>query len=197
MPERILRARCGGGRTIPAIATLLFSVSPALTIENARVRHLDTLLDFVGFVTANCVQHSDRRSAEGNRCSEGAPGLSSLNPRCHSQFWQFVSTSITDQTTLQIIDVEDHEAKYCLDILDSLFDHHYVKPADANAQESRARCQAQVGGEAAVKIKIHDSRPQRVHRKCSGSRSCSVHALQLKHDRIIHSSRVPIHQAVA
>jgi hypothetical protein len=57
MPERILRARCGGGRTIPAIATLLFSVSPALTIENARVRHLDTLLDFVGFVTANCVQH--------------------------------------------------------------------------------------------------------------------------------------------
>lgn len=36
---------------------LSFSVSPAFAIENVLHRHLDTLLDFVGFVTANCVQH--------------------------------------------------------------------------------------------------------------------------------------------
>ena len=46
-----------GGKITAAIVTLLFSVSPALAIENVLHRHLDTLLDFVGFVTAHCVQH--------------------------------------------------------------------------------------------------------------------------------------------
>jgi len=46
-----------GERIAGAIAALLFSVSPAFTIDNVLHRHLDTLLDFVGFVTANCVQH--------------------------------------------------------------------------------------------------------------------------------------------
>ena len=57
MPERILRVERRDRRIIPAIAALLLSVSPAFTIENVRVKHLDTLLDFVGFVTADCVQH--------------------------------------------------------------------------------------------------------------------------------------------
>jgi hypothetical protein len=42
-----------------AIAVLLLSASPAFTVENAVVRHIDTLLDFVGFVTAHCVQHHE------------------------------------------------------------------------------------------------------------------------------------------
>ena len=46
-----------GERITAAIVALLFSVSPAFAIENVLHRHLDTLLDFVGFVTANCVQH--------------------------------------------------------------------------------------------------------------------------------------------
>jgi hypothetical protein len=42
------------------IAALLFSMSPVFSVEDARVRHLDTLLDFVGFVTADCVQHYEQ-----------------------------------------------------------------------------------------------------------------------------------------
>ena len=48
---------CRGERITAAIVALLLSVSPAFAIENVLHRHLDTLLDFVGFVTANCVQH--------------------------------------------------------------------------------------------------------------------------------------------
>ena len=48
---------CRGKRITAAIVALLFSVSPAFAIENVLHRHLDSLLDFVGFVTANCVQH--------------------------------------------------------------------------------------------------------------------------------------------
>jgi hypothetical protein len=44
-------------RIIAATAALLFSLSPAFAKDNALVRHIDILLDFVGFVTANCVQH--------------------------------------------------------------------------------------------------------------------------------------------
>lgn len=43
----------------------------------------------------------------------------------------FAAHQITDQTTLQVIDVEPTEAEYCLDVLDSVFDHYYVKPAQA------------------------------------------------------------------
>lgn len=48
-------------------------------------------------------------------------------------FGNFAAHKITDQTTLQVIDVEPAEADYCLDVLDSIFDHYYVKPAQAKA----------------------------------------------------------------
>jgi hypothetical protein len=60
MPERFFRGKRWGESIMPSIAALLFSLSPAFSIENPRVRHLDTVLDFVGFVTADCVQHYDQ-----------------------------------------------------------------------------------------------------------------------------------------
>ena|SRR5215469_16054146 len=51
-------------------------------------------------------------------------------------FGNFGAHPINDQTTLQIIDVEDHEAEYCLDVLDELFDHYYVKPAEAKRRKA-------------------------------------------------------------
>src|SRR5581483_11114619 len=50
-------------------------------------------------------------------------------------FGNFAAHVINDQTTLQIIDVEEHEAEYCLDVLDVLFDHYYVKPAEAQRRK--------------------------------------------------------------
>ena len=49
-----------------AIAALLLSVSPAFTVDNVLVRHIDTLLDFVGFVTAHCVQHYEEETQTGS-----------------------------------------------------------------------------------------------------------------------------------
>ncbi|WP_316164744.1 MULTISPECIES: DUF4145 domain-containing protein [unclassified Bradyrhizobium] len=49
-------------------------------------------------------------------------------------FGNFAAHKITDKTTLQVIDVEPHEAEYCLDILDALFDHYYTRPATALRQ---------------------------------------------------------------
>lgn len=51
-------------------------------------------------------------------------------------FGNFSAHPITDTTSLQIIDVEPHEAEWCLDILDELFQHFYVRPAQALARKA-------------------------------------------------------------
>jgi hypothetical protein len=50
-------------------------------------------------------------------------------------FGNFAAHPITDQTTLQLISVEPGEAEWCLDILEELFDHYYVKPIQAAARK--------------------------------------------------------------
>jgi Domain of unknown function (DUF4145) len=50
-------------------------------------------------------------------------------------FGNFSAHPINDKTSLQIIDVEPHEAEWCLEILEALFDHFYVQPAAAAAKK--------------------------------------------------------------
>jgi hypothetical protein len=51
-------------------------------------------------------------------------------------FGNFSAHPVTDQTTLQVITVDPGEAEWCLDILDEMFDHYYVKPAEAKARKA-------------------------------------------------------------
>ena len=51
-------------------------------------------------------------------------------------FGNFAAHRITDQTTLQVLAVEPGEAEWCLDILEEMFDHYYVKPAQARARKA-------------------------------------------------------------
>ena len=50
-------------------------------------------------------------------------------------FGNFSAHPIDDKTTLQIIDIEPHEAESCLDILEECFEHFYVGPAAAKARK--------------------------------------------------------------
>ena len=45
------------------------------------------------------------------------------------QFGNFSAHPIKNLITLQIIEVEPQEAEFCLDIVEGLFDHYYVRPA--------------------------------------------------------------------
>jgi Domain of unknown function (DUF4145) len=51
-------------------------------------------------------------------------------------FGNFSAHPINDQTSLQIIDVEPDEAEWCLEIIEALFDHFYVGPAQAKARKA-------------------------------------------------------------
>jgi Domain of unknown function (DUF4145) len=51
-------------------------------------------------------------------------------------FGNFSAHPINDKTALQIIEVEPHEAEWCLDILEECFEHFYVGPAMAKARKA-------------------------------------------------------------
>jgi hypothetical protein len=51
-------------------------------------------------------------------------------------FGNFSAHPITDVSTLQVIDVEPHEAEWCLEILEEMFQHFYVRPAAATARKA-------------------------------------------------------------
>ena len=61
-------------------------------------------------------------------------------------FGNFSAHPIDDKTTLQIVDVEDHEAEWCLDILDELFEHFYVRPAEAAARKAALNAKLSAAG---------------------------------------------------
>jgi hypothetical protein len=51
-------------------------------------------------------------------------------------FGNFSAHPIDDKTTLQIIEVDPHEAEWCLQILEDMFEHFYVGPAMAKAMKA-------------------------------------------------------------
>lgn len=51
-------------------------------------------------------------------------------------FGNFSAHPITDVTTLQIVDVESHEAEWCLETIEEAFQHFYVRPAHALARKA-------------------------------------------------------------
>jgi hypothetical protein len=51
-------------------------------------------------------------------------------------FGNFSAHPIDDKTTLQVIEVEPHEAEWCLQIIEDMFEHFYVGPAAAKAMKA-------------------------------------------------------------
>jgi Domain of unknown function (DUF4145) len=61
-------------------------------------------------------------------------------------FGNFSAHPISDKTSLQVIDVEPHEAEWCLEILEALFEHFYVGPAAAAAKKAALDAKLKAAG---------------------------------------------------
>lgn len=61
-------------------------------------------------------------------------------------FGNFSAHPITDVTTLQLIDVEEHEAEWCLEILEEAFQHFYVRPVEAAARKAALNAKLAAAG---------------------------------------------------
>ncbi|ODM77879.1 hypothetical protein A6X20_18865 [Bradyrhizobium elkanii] len=66
-------------------------------------------------------------------------------------FGNFSAHPIDDKTTLQIIDVEPHEAEWCLEVIEELFEHFYVGPALAAAKKAALNAKLAAGGKPPAK----------------------------------------------
>ena len=61
-------------------------------------------------------------------------------------FGNFSAHPVTDLTSLQIIEVEPHEAEWSLEILEEMFDHFYVRPAAAKARKAALDAKLKAAG---------------------------------------------------
>ena len=66
-------------------------------------------------------------------------------------FGNFGAHPFNDKTSLQIIDVEPHEAEWCLEILEALFDHFYVGPAAAKKKKAELDAKLKAAGKPPTK----------------------------------------------
>jgi uncharacterized protein DUF4145 len=91
-------------------------------------RCLQTILRGQGYVQRDLVKQIDALLTEPDP-TKAIPTALRQTVDAIRNFGNFSAHPITDQTTLQIIAVEPNEAEWCLDILEDMFDHYYVRPA--------------------------------------------------------------------
>src|ERR1700744_413547 len=66
-------------------------------------------------------------------------------------FGNFAAHPSEDKATLEIIDIEPHEAEWCLETIEELFEHFYVGPALAAAKRSALNEKLASGGKPPAK----------------------------------------------
>jgi hypothetical protein len=114
-------------------AAKVLALSSKASAALAR-RCLQSILWGAGYPQKDLSKQIDAALAETDTSKALPSGIHTIVDAIRN-FGNFSAHRITDQTSLQIIDVEPHEAEFCLDILDALFDHYYVKPAQAKAMK--------------------------------------------------------------
>jgi hypothetical protein len=66
-------------------------------------------------------------------------------------FGNFAAHPNENKATLEIIDVEPHEADWCLEVIEDLFEHFYVGPAAAKAKRDALNAKLAAGGKPPAK----------------------------------------------
>ena len=119
-------------------------ISPKASAALSR-RVLQALLQEQGYAGGNLARQVDAVLSEKDP-SKVLPANIKANIDAIRNFGNFSAHPITDVTSLQVIEVDPEEAEWCLEIVERLFDHYYVRPAadakkreDLNEKLQRAR----------------------------------------------------------
>ena len=103
-------------------------VSPKASAALSR-RVLQSILADQGYLGRDLSKQIDGVLNEAQSGKALPPGIRSTVDAIRN-FGNFSAHPITDVTSLQIIDVEPEEAEWCLQIVERLFIHYYVRPAE-------------------------------------------------------------------
>ena len=103
-------------------------VSPKASAALSR-RVLQAILVEQGYVGTNLSKQIDTVLKDAKPEKALPPGIRTTVDAIRN-FGNFSAHPVTDVTSLQIIDVEPEEAEWCLQIVERLFVHYYVRPAE-------------------------------------------------------------------
>ncbi len=120
------------------------SISPKASAALSR-RCLQHILRKQGYNQKDLAKQIDAVLAETNT-KKALPSSLHVQVDAIRNFGNFSAHPINDKTTLQIVDVEEGEAEWCLEIIEALFDHYYVKPSKAQAKIDSLNAKLQKAG---------------------------------------------------
>ena len=109
-------------------ACAVLSISPKASAALSR-RVLQAILKDQGYESSNLAKQIESVLSETSP-DKVLPAAIRDTIDAVRTFGNFAAHPITDKTSLQIIDVEPNEAEWCLDIIETLFEHYYVRPAE-------------------------------------------------------------------
>lgn len=115
-------------------ACQVLELSPKASAALSR-RCLQAILHERGYVGRDLAKEIDLLLNEQD-ASKAIPGSLRSAIDGIRNFGNFSAHPINDQTTLQIINVEPEEAEWCLEIIEEMFDHFYVRPAHIAARKA-------------------------------------------------------------
>ncbi|WP_371260440.1 DUF4145 domain-containing protein [Labrys sp. WJW] len=124
-------------------------ISPKASAALSR-RCLQAILHVHGYKSKSLAQEVDALLNESDP-RKSLPAQLHMTVDSIRNFGNFSAHPIDDKTSLQIIDVEPHEAEWCLEILEGLFEHFYVGPATARARKAALDAKLQAAGKPVSK----------------------------------------------
>lgn len=132
-----------------AEANEVLAISPKASAALAR-RCLQAVLSAHGYKGRDLVKQVEAAINESD-ASRALPSALRENIDAVRNFGNFSAHPITDQTTLQVVNVEEGEAEWCLQILTEMFDHYYVAPARAAARRAALAAKLAASGKPPMK----------------------------------------------
>jgi hypothetical protein len=124
-------------------------ISPKASAALSR-RCLQSILHVAGYRDRDLAREIDQLLGEPDP-KKALPSRLRETVDAIRNFGNFSAHPIDDKTTLQIIDVEPHEAEWCLELIEELFEHFYVGPAVAAAKKAALNAKLAVGGKPPAK----------------------------------------------
>ena len=117
---------------VEACRVLPFSAKASAALSR---RCLQTILHEHGYKARDLAKEIELLLNETDP-KKGIPESLRLTVDAIRNFGNFSAHPVTDLTTLQLIDVEPEEAEWCLETIEEMFRHFYVRPEQAKARKA-------------------------------------------------------------
>lgn len=131
-------------------ASAVLSISPKASAALSR-RVLQSILTDRGYTGRDLAKQIDSVLSEKDPQKVLPTGVRETVDAIRS-FGNFAAHPIKDGGTLQgVIEVEPEEAEWCLEIIEALFDHYYIRPAETKKRRDALNKKLQSAGKPPAK----------------------------------------------